>query len=94
VICGAEGTLGFMTEVKLNLVEVPKLTGLSVVHFDSLRPALEAVPLMLEVEPTAIELVDRHWLKLVENAPQYARLMDLFLQGRPICSSRAGPSAS
>ncbi|HRF50684.1 MAG TPA: FAD-linked oxidase C-terminal domain-containing protein, partial [Anaerolineales bacterium] len=85
VICGAEGTLGFMTEVKLNLVEVPKLTGLSVVHFDSLRPALEAVPLMLEVEPTAIELVDRHWLKLVENAPQYARLMDLFLQGRPEC---------
>ncbi|HRE29188.1 MAG TPA: FAD-linked oxidase C-terminal domain-containing protein, partial [Anaerolineales bacterium] len=59
--------------------------GLSVVHFDSLRPALEAVPLMLEVEPTAIELVDRHWLKLVENAPQYARLMDLFLQGRPEC---------
>ncbi len=85
VICGAEGTLGFMTEVTLNLVDVPKRTGLSVVHFDALRTALDAVPLMLEVGPTAIELVDRTWLNLVTNAPQYARLVDSFLQGSPEC---------
>ncbi len=85
VICGSEGTLGFATEVTLNLVDLPKRTGLSVVHFGALRAALDAVPVMLEVNPTAIELVDRTWLKLVANAPQYARLMDGFLQGSPDC---------
>ena len=85
IICGSEGTLGIVTEVTLNLVDVPKLTGLSVVHFDGLRPALDAVPVMLELNPTAIELVDRHWLKLVEHAPQYAKLTESFVQGNPDC---------
>ena len=85
LICGSEGTLGFVTEVTLNLVDVPKRTGLSVVHFGSLRAALDAVPVMLELNPTAIELVDRYWLKLVENAPKYARLTEGFIQGKPDC---------
>ncbi len=85
LICGSEGTLGFVTEVTLGLVDVPKRTGLSVVHFSELRAALDAVPVLLELNPTAIELVDRHWLKLVENAPKYARLTEGFVQGRPDC---------
>ena len=85
IICGSEGTLGVVTEVTLNLVDVPKMTGLSVVHFAGLRPALDAVPVMLELNPTAIELVDRHWLKLVEHAPQYAKLTESFVQGNPDC---------
>jgi FAD/FMN-containing dehydrogenase/Fe-S oxidoreductase len=85
IICGAEGTLGLVTEVTLNLVELPQMTGLAVVHFDSLRAALDAVPIMLELEPTAIELLDYYGLTLVKNAPHYASMMSTFIQGDPNC---------
>ena len=85
LICGSEGTLGLITEVTLNLVDLPGLTGLAVVHFADLRPALEAVPTLLEVEPSAIELLDRYDLELVKNAPLYAHMLDSFIQGDPDC---------
>ena len=44
LICGAEGTLAAVTELKMNLVERPKVTGLGIIHFDDLRVALESVP--------------------------------------------------
>jgi len=83
LICGSEGTLGFITEVKLNLVEIPPLSALAVVHFDDLRTALDAVPAMLETQPSAIEMLDSYTMALIENAPAYANLLSLFIQGRP-----------
>ena len=84
LICGSEGTLAFITEVTLNLVPTPAMTALAVVHFDDLRTALDAVPAMLEVEPTAIELLDAYSMALVEeNSPHYAEKMASFLKGRP-----------
>ncbi|MDO9301628.1 MAG: FAD-binding oxidoreductase, partial [Anaerolineales bacterium] len=65
LICGSEGTLGFITEITLNLVEAPKMTALSVLHFDDLRTSLDAVPTLLEVDPTAIEMLDAHHMALV-----------------------------
>jgi FAD/FMN-containing dehydrogenase len=85
LICGAEGTLGFMTEVTLNLVETPAYTGLAVIHFDEQRAALEAVPSILEVEPSAIELTDHYGLALAQGVPAFARLMAGFVQGSPNC---------
>jgi len=83
LICGSEGTLGFITEITLNLVETPKMTALAVVHFDDLRTSLDAVPTMLEVEPTAIEMLDAYTMALVKNSPNYSGLMDTFIQGKP-----------
>jgi len=83
LICGSEGTLGFITEVTLNLVETPRMTALAVLHFNDLRTALDAVPTILEVEPTAVELLDSFSIALVKNAPHYAHLMNSFMQGEP-----------
>jgi FAD/FMN-containing dehydrogenase/Fe-S oxidoreductase len=83
LICGSEGTLGFITEITLNLVETPKMTALAVVHFDDLRTSLDAVPTLLEVEPTAIEMLDAYTMALVKNSPNYSGLMDTFIQGKP-----------
>ncbi len=85
LICGAEGTLGFMTEVTLNLVETPACTGLAIIHFDAQRPALEAVPVILEVEPSAIELMDHYGLSLAGGVPAFAHMMSGFVQGAPNC---------
>ncbi|MCA2001165.1 MAG: FAD-binding protein [Chloroflexi bacterium] len=83
LICGSEGTLGFITEVKLNLVETPKMSALSIVHFDDLRTSLDSVPTILEVEPSAVEMLDAHSMALVENAPLYADMQRSFIQGKP-----------
>ncbi len=85
LICGAEGTLGLVTEVTLNLVELPQRTALAILHFDELPAALNAVPTILQVSPTAVELLDYYGLTLVQNAPLYAEMMDTFLQGKPNC---------
>ena len=85
LICGAEGTLGFMTEVTLNLVETPAYTGLAIIHFNEQRAALEAVPTILEVEPSAIELMDHYGLTLAQGVPAFAQMMRTFVQGEPNC---------
>ena len=85
IISGAEGTLGVITDLTLNLVPLPKMTALAIVHFDNLHTALSAVPVMLEVEPSAIELLDNLGLTMCRDVPEYSRLLETFLHGRPNC---------
>ncbi len=58
IVVGSEGTLCTILEAKLNLMPLPKHTGLCVAHFHDLIAALEAVPAILECEPSAVELTD------------------------------------
>ena len=85
LISGAEGTLAVMTDITLNLVPLPHKTALAIVHFDDLGTALSAVPAMLEVDPSAIELLDNLGLTLCREVPEYSRLLQTFLQGQPDC---------
>jgi FAD/FMN-containing dehydrogenase/Fe-S oxidoreductase len=85
LLCGSEGTLGFMTDVTLNLVETPAHTGLAIVQFDAQRAALEAVPAILETGPSAIEFMDSYSLTLAGSVPAFTPLLADFLQGRPNC---------
>ncbi len=85
LVCGAEGTLAVMTEIKLNLVPCPAKTALAIIHFDDLRTALTAVPAILETGPSAVELLDNLGLTLCRDVPEYARLLNTFIDGRPNC---------
>jgi len=85
LVSGSEGTLAVMTEMKLNLVPRPKKTGLAIVHFDDVHAALSSVPVILEVEPSAIEMQDKVGLTLCREVPTYARLLSSFVVGNPSC---------
>lgn len=85
LICGAEGTLGVITEMKLNLVPLPQMSALAIIQFDDLADALSAVPIILQVQPTAVELLDNLGLTLCRKVPEYARLLHTFLDGQPHC---------
>ncbi len=85
LVSGAEGTLAVITEIKLNLVPRPQRTAVGIVHFASLKEALSAVPLILEIEPSAVELIDHIGLTNCRKVPEYARLLAAFLQGDPNC---------
>ncbi len=85
LVCGAEGTLAVMTEIKLNLVPRPWKTALGIVHFSGLREALSSVPRILESGPSAVELLDHIGLTRSRQVPAYARLQKTFIEGDPNC---------
>ncbi len=85
LICGSEGTLAVMNEIKVNLVPVPTKTALAIIHFDGVYEALAAVPTILEVDPTAVELLDDMGMTLCRESKQFAPLLNNFVEGKPNC---------
>lgn len=83
LMAGSEGTLAFITEVKLNLVPLPpKETGLLCVHFNSIDEALRANLIALSFNPGASELIDHYILECTkENKEQIKNRF--FVQGDP-----------
>ena len=64
LIAGSEGTLCFLTEIKLNLVPLPpKTQGLVCVHCNTIDEALRATVLTLKYGPHAVELIDDYVLE-------------------------------
>ncbi len=62
---GSEGTIGFMSEATLNLIDRPKETATVLLHFRSLDDVGAALPELLALDPTALELVDGNSLDLI-----------------------------
>ncbi|RJO71527.1 MAG: FAD-binding oxidoreductase [Myxococcales bacterium] len=60
LLCGAEGTLGLVTEAMLSLVPIPKATALAMFLFDDVHAAASAVPALLGWKPSSVELIDSH----------------------------------
>lgn len=59
LICGSEGTLMLVTEIKLNLMPLPPKEKVVVaVHFKSLEESLRATVIAMQHQPTACELID------------------------------------
>ncbi len=84
LLCGSEGTLATVVRAELRLVERPRSENkrLAVVHFDTLRAALEATPRILELDPDAIELMDKFLLDKTRAAAGYRQRLT-FVEGDP-----------
>jgi len=65
---GSEGTLGLFSEATIRLVEVPRATLTALVHFHRLEDVGEAVPKLLELYPSALEVMDANTLNLIGRA--------------------------
>lgn len=79
---GSEGTLGLLLEAKLKLVEIPAARVIGVAMFPEIRTALEALPSILELEPSAVELMDRNLLEMTRGKMEFEPLRD-FIVGDP-----------
>ncbi|MGH9332791.1 MAG: FAD-binding oxidoreductase, partial [Vicinamibacteria bacterium] len=82
VVVGSEGTLATVIEAKVALVPLPPVAGLAVLHFQSLADALAAGCEILELQPSAIELVDEMVMDLARKSLEYSRRM-YFVKGEP-----------
>ncbi len=83
LIVGSEGTLAHIIEMKLKLVPRPQQTRLMVLHFADLRSALETVPIILENDPAAVELMDHIVLEMARTHAVFGRRLQRFVQDRP-----------
>lgn len=83
LIAGSEGTLAFITEIRLNMVPLPpKEIGLLCVHFNSVDESLRANLIALKYRPSACELIDHYILECTkENKEQIKNRF--FVQGDP-----------
>lgn len=81
LIAGSEGTLAFLTRIKLSLDPLPPKEVMVVcAHCTSLDAAFEANLTALSLHPTAVELMDGEILELSKNTPAVERF---FVHGDP-----------
>ncbi len=64
VLCGSEGSLGFITEARLNITPIPRYRTLVNVKYDSFPSALRNAPFMVQAHALSVETVDSRVLGL------------------------------
>src|SRR6185295_13176135 len=83
LIAGSEGTLAFITEIKLNIVPLPpREIGLLCVHFNSIDESLRANLIALTYHPSASELIDHYILECTKDNIEQSKNR-FFVQGDP-----------
>ena len=83
LLVGSEGTLAFFQRIHLKLQPLPVHKTLGVCHFPSFYEAMEATQHIVELNPSAVELVDRTMIDLARDIPIFAATVDRFVQGEP-----------
>jgi len=83
LIAGSEGTLAFITEIKLHVSPAPpKETGLLCVHFNNIDESLRANLIGLKYRPSASELIDHYILECTKGNIEQSKNR-FFVQGDP-----------
>lgn len=83
LIAGSEGTLAFITEIKLNIIPLPpKEIGLMCVHFNTVDESLRANLIGLKYKPSASELIDHLILECTKTNIEQSKNR-FFVQGDP-----------
>jgi FAD/FMN-containing dehydrogenase/Fe-S oxidoreductase len=83
LLVGSEGTLAFFNEIELELQPIPAHRVLGICHFASFYSAMDATRRIVELGPSAVELVDRTMIELSRDIPMFRAVVDRFVQGEP-----------
>ncbi len=82
LVCGSEGTLAVVTRAEFRLHPLPEARALASFEFDTLPAAARAALKLLEMDPSAVELLDDVAIGRARQTPAY-RDSTKFLQGGP-----------
>ncbi|WP_311032444.1 FAD-binding and (Fe-S)-binding domain-containing protein [Mesorhizobium koreense] len=85
LLVGSEGTLSVTTELTLKLARLPAGRVMGVCHFPSFRSAMEATASLVDLGPTAVELVDNNILTLGRDIPLFRNTLAAITRGTPDC---------
>ena len=83
LLVGSEGTLAFFQRIHLDLQPIPPHRVLGVCHFPSFYQAMDSTQHIVELKPSAVELVDRTMIDLARDIPMFRTTVERFVQGEP-----------
>ncbi|PWG64617.1 FAD-binding and (Fe-S)-binding domain-containing protein [Spiribacter halobius] len=84
LLVGSEGTLAFFQRIEIDLSRLPAHKTLGICHFPTFRSAMEAAkPIVEELSPAAVELVDNTLIELGLEIDIFRPVMERYIKGRP-----------
>jgi FAD/FMN-containing dehydrogenase/Fe-S oxidoreductase len=83
LLVGSEGTLAFFNEIELSLQPIPAHRVLGICHFPSFYSAMASTRKIVELDPSAVELVDSTMIGLSRQIPMFRAIVDRFVRGDP-----------
>jgi len=83
LLVGSEGTLAFFNEIELELQPIPAHRVLGICHFPSFYGAMAATRRIVELGPSAVELVDRTMIELSRDISMFRPVVERFVRGEP-----------
>jgi len=82
LLAGSEGTLAIFLEAEIDLVPIPRYKALAVLAFDAYDDAFRSVPGLLELHPSAVEMMDDLLIRLTRESSAWRKRLT-FVEGRP-----------
>ncbi|MDD7806049.1 MAG: FAD-binding and (Fe-S)-binding domain-containing protein [Endozoicomonas sp. (ex Botrylloides leachii)] len=67
ILCGSEGTLAIVSEIKVNLLPIPKTSALVLVLYPSFQASLQDAQSLMDAMPNSIETIDSKVLNLAKT---------------------------
>ena len=83
LLVGSEGTLAYSQRIHLKLSPLPRHKVLGVCHFPTFYQAMDSAQHIVELGPSAVELVDRTMIELSREIPLFRETVDRFVTGEP-----------
>jgi len=83
ILVGSEGTLGFFTEIELDLQPVPVRKAVGICQFPTFQEAMVATKHLVTLKPDAVELVDRTIIERSRAMPAFADIAKIMTPGEP-----------
>ena len=78
VLCGAEGTLAFVTEAKVKLTTVPRYTALLNIRYATFDAALRDAGTLMKLQAASSETLDATVLALARQDPIWLKVREYF----------------
>lgn len=83
LLIGSEGTLAWFNSIELKLSPLPKNRVLGICHFPTFYAAMDSAQHLVELDPTAIELIDRTMIELSRDIELFRPVVEKFVRGTP-----------
>ena len=83
LLVGSEGTLAFSAALDLKLWPIKPRKVVGICQFPTFRRAMEAAQHLVQLDPEAVELVDRTMIELGRSIPLYRATIESMLIGEP-----------
>lgn len=83
LLVGSEGTLAITRQLTLKLSPVLGRKTIGICHFPTFYEAMDATRHLVDLGPTAIELIDKNMIELGRAIPMFKPVVDEFVRGDP-----------